>query len=75
VLRPVIPALLERDPRLLEALSARWQAATNDVVAEAVSPLPAGVALTEAERVARAREPGPGDTQRSVVEQLENAAI
>jgi tetratricopeptide (TPR) repeat protein len=75
VLRPVIPALLERDPRLLEALSAHWQAATNDVVAEAVSPLPAGVALTEAERVARAREPGPGDTQRSVVEQLENAAI
>jgi hypothetical protein len=75
VLRPVIPALLERDPRLLEALSTHWQAATNDDVAATVSPLPAGAALTEAERVARAREPGPGDAQRSVVEQLESAAI
>jgi tetratricopeptide (TPR) repeat protein len=75
VLRPVIPALLERDPRLLEALSTHWQAATNDDVAATVSPLPAGAALTEAERVARAREPGPGDAQRSVVEQLESTAI
>jgi hypothetical protein len=74
VLRPVIPALLERDPHLLEALSTRWQAGTNDDVAETVSPLPAGSALTEAERVARAREPGSGDAQRSVVEQLESAA-
>ena len=71
----MIPALLERDPHLLEALSTHWQAATNDDVAATLSPLPARAALTEAERVARGARAGAGDAQRSVVEQLESAAI
>jgi tetratricopeptide (TPR) repeat protein len=74
VLRPVIPACLERDARLLDALGAWWQAATNDVGAETVSPLAPGATLVDAEREARAREPGPGDAQRTVVEQLRSAA-
>ena len=73
VFRPVIPACLERDPGLLDALKARWQAAANDVGDKTVSPLPAGATLVDAERAARLREPGTGDVQRTVVEQLESA--
>jgi hypothetical protein len=75
VLQPVIPACLERDPQMLGALAAWWRGAANDIGGETVSPLPPGAALVDAEREARAREPGAGAPQRTVVEQLESAAI
>jgi len=40
---------------------------------DTISPLPEGIALLEAERIAREREPGDGSLQKSVVEQIENA--
>jgi hypothetical protein len=38
-----------------------------------ISPIPEGIPLLEAERIAREREPGDGKPQKSVVEQIENA--
>jgi tetratricopeptide (TPR) repeat protein len=79
VLRPVIPACLERGPegrRLLESLGDFWRTGTNDLErpsGASVSPLPTGVALVEAERTARSGEPGAGTAQRTVLEQIEAA--
>jgi len=61
-----------------------WQTGTNDTSAprpgtgvssnaSAISPIPEGIPLLEAERIARQCEPGDGSPQKSVVEQIENA--
>jgi hypothetical protein len=61
---------------MLIALRDWWRTGTNDVGAprpDTISPIPEGITLLEAERIARQREPGDGSPQRSVVEQIENA--
>jgi len=40
---------------------------------DTISPIPEGIALLEAERIAREHEPGDGSPQKSVVEQIEGA--
>jgi tetratricopeptide (TPR) repeat protein len=77
-LRPIIPHLLERGEegrRMLTALCDWWRTGVNDIGAprpDTIS-IPEGIALLEAERLAREREPGDGWPQKSVVEQIEAA--
>lgn len=40
---------------------------------DTISPIPEAIALLEAEKFAREREPGDGSAQKSVLEQIENA--
>lgn len=76
-LRPIIPYCLERGEegkKILSALWDWWQTGVNDVGTprpDTISPIPEGIPLLEAEKLARQREPGDGSIQRSVVEQLE----
>jgi hypothetical protein len=86
-LRPIIPECLKRGEegrQMLTALRDWWQTGVNDIGtprpgtgvssnAPTISPIPEGIALLEAERIAREREPGDGTPQKSVVEQIENA--
>ena len=78
-LRPIIPECLKRGEegqRMLIALRDWWQTGINDVGTprpDTISPIPEGIPLLEAERIAREREPGDGSPQKSVVEQIENA--
>ena len=61
---------------MLIALRDWWQSGTSDIgtpCPNTISPIPEGIALLEAEHIARRREPGDGSLQRSVVEQIENA--
>lgn len=58
---------------MLIALRDWWQNGMNDVGAprpDTISPIPEGISLLEAERLARQREPGDGSPQPSVVEQI-----
>ena len=78
-LRPIIPRCLARGKegrRMLVALRDWWQTGANDVGAprhDTISPIPEGITLLEAERLARGREPGDGSPQVSVVEKIEQA--
>lgn len=78
-LRPIIPECLKRSEdgqKMLRALSDWWQTGKNDVGAprpDTISPIPENIALLEAEKIAREREPGDGSAQKSVVEQIETA--
>jgi len=78
-LRPIIPECLKRGEegrRMLIALRDWWQMGTNDIGTprpDTISPIPEGIPLLEAERIARQREPGDGSPQKSVVEQIEAA--
>jgi hypothetical protein len=38
-----------------------------------ISPIPEGIPLLEAERIAREREPGDGSSQKTMIEQIEAA--
>jgi len=73
---PIIPHCLERGKegrRMLTALRDWWQNGTNDIGtprSDSISPLPEGVSLWKAERIARQREPGDGSPQKTVVEQI-----
>ncbi len=61
---------------MLVALRDWWQSGLNDVGTprpDTISPIPEGISLLEAERIARDREPGDGSTQISVVEQISRA--
>jgi hypothetical protein len=75
-LKPIIPHCLERTfegQRMLTALRDWWQTGTNDLdVArpDTISPIPEGITLLEAERIAREREPGDNTPQKTVLEQL-----
>jgi len=76
-LRPIIPYCLERGEdgrKILIALRDWWKTGVNDVGAprpDTISPIPEGIPLLEAEKIAREREPGDGSIQKSVIEQLE----
>ena len=76
---PLIPHCLERGEagrHMLSALREWWQTGVNDIGTprpDTISPIPEGIALLEAERIARDREPGDGSPQKSVVEQMEGA--
>jgi hypothetical protein len=80
-LRPIIPYCLERGEdgrQMLIALRNWWRTGVNDIGTprpDTISPIPEGIALLEAERLARDREPGDGSLQKSVVEQIERALI
>jgi tetratricopeptide (TPR) repeat protein len=79
-LRPIIPYCQgrgEQGQRMLVALRDWWQSGINDngrPRPETISPIPEGIALLEAERIARKRELGDGSPQKNVVEQI-NAAL
>jgi hypothetical protein len=76
-LRPIIPYCLEcgeEGRRFLLALRVWWKSGVNDIGTprpDTISPIPEGIPLLEAERIAREREPGDGSPQRNVVEQIE----
>jgi ATP/maltotriose-dependent transcriptional regulator MalT len=78
-LQPIVPHCLERGEegqRMLVALRDWWQGGINDVGMprpDTISPIPEGIPLLEAERIARKREPGDGSMQKDVVEQIEAA--
>ena len=79
LLRPIIPECLKRGEegrRMLIALRDWWQTGVNDIGTprpDTISPIPEGIPLLEAERIAREREPGDGSPQKGVVEQIEAA--
>lgn len=79
-LRPIIRQCLERGKegqQMLTALRDWWQSGMNDIGTsqpDTISPIPEGIALLEAERIACQREPGNGSSQTGVVEQI-NAAL
>lgn len=79
-LQPIIPHCLKRGEegrRMLVALRDWWQAGVNDIGTprpDTISPIPEGVSLLEAERIARKREPGDGNPQKTAVERI-NAAL
>lgn len=78
-LRPIIPQSLEHSEegrQMLTALRDWWQTGVNDIGTprpDTISPLPEGVPLLEAERIAREREPGDGSLQKYVIEQIDAA--
>ena len=78
-LRSIIPHCLARDEegrQMLVALRTWWQSGANDIGAprpDTISPIPEGISLLEAERIAREREPGDGSPQASVVERIDRA--
>jgi len=78
-LQPIIPYCLARGEegrQMLIALRDWWHTGVNDVGAprpDTISPIPEGILLLEAERIAREREPGDGSPQKGVVEQIEAA--
>jgi tetratricopeptide (TPR) repeat protein len=78
-LRPIIPECLKRGEegrRMLIALRDWWQTGVNDIGTprpDTISPIPEGIPLLEAERIAREREPGDGSPQKTVLEQIEAA--
>jgi len=75
-LQPVIPTCLARGEEgrhMLRSLRDWWQTGVNDVGVprpDTISPLPEGIPLLEAERIARAREPGDGSPQTPVLAQI-----
>jgi len=80
-LRPIIPQCLERDEegrQMLTALREWWQTGVNDIGTprpDTISPIPEGIPLLEAERIAREREPGDSLPQKSVIEQIQAALV
>src|SRR6266700_2571335 len=66
----------EEGQRMLVTLRDWWQNGINDIGVprlDTISPVPEGISLIEAERIARNREPGDGLVQRDVVEQINMA--
>jgi hypothetical protein len=66
----------EEGQRMLVVLRDWWQNGTNDIDTpspDTISPIPEGISLSEAERIARNREPGDGSPQKTVVEQINEA--
>jgi tetratricopeptide (TPR) repeat protein len=78
-LLPIIPNCLERGEEgrnMLTALHDWWQSGKSELGVsrpDAILPLPEGMSLVEAERIAREREPGDGSPQKTVLEQIEKA--
>jgi hypothetical protein len=64
----------KKGKKILAALRDRWKTGINGVGAprpDTISPIPEGIPLLEAEKLAREREPGDGTAQKSVVKQIE----
>lgn len=78
-LSPIVPACLERGAAgktMLLALRDWWKTSVNDIGAprpDTISPIPEGLALLEAEKMAREREPGDGSAQKNIIQQIEAA--
>ncbi len=78
-LSPIIPHCQQRGKdgqRMLTALRDWWLTVKNDTGtprADTISLVPEGVALLEAERIARANEPGDCSPQQSVADVLQAA--
>lgn len=78
-LRPVIQQCLGRGKegqQMLVALRDWWQSSRNEIGTprpDSISPLPEGIPLLEAERMARSREPGNESLQTKVTEQIGSA--
>jgi len=78
-LRSIIPYCLERGEegrKILLALRDWWKKGANDIGTprpDTISPIPEGILLVEAEKIAREREPGDGSMHKSVLEQIEAA--
>src|SRR5262249_17470299 len=76
-LRPLMPYCLERGEegrQMLTELRDWWKTGVNDIGTprpDTIAPIPEGIPLSEAERLAREREPGDGTAQMSVIEQVE----
>ena len=76
-LHPIIPYCLERGKegrQILISLRDWWQTGINQIgisQPDTISPIPLGIPLLQAEHIARKREPGIGDLQKSVVEQID----
>lgn len=76
ILSPLCPTLKRKSKKgqkFLEALQDKWRKGDNELKSDrhgTVSPLPEGIPLKEAERLARQREPGIGVPQKTVLEQL-----
>lgn len=63
---------------MLAALRDWWWIGRNDIGTprpDTISPIPEGISLLEAERIAREREPGDGSPQKTVLEALQEALI
>lgn len=75
-LRPIIPHCQERGEdgrQMLAILRDWWQTGVNDIGVprpDTISPIPEGIPLIEAERLARQREPGDGSPQSAVLQRL-----
>lgn len=75
----IIPFCLERGAegkQVLLTLLDWWKTGSNDVGTprlDTISSIPEGIALIEAEKIAREQEPGNRATQKSVIEQIEAA--
>jgi tetratricopeptide (TPR) repeat protein len=68
----------KKGQKILEALQDGWRKGDNEAKFHrhsTVSPLPGGIPLKEAERLARQREPGAGQPQKTVLEQLKQLKI
>jgi tetratricopeptide (TPR) repeat protein len=80
-LDPIIPHCQERGDegrRMLQALRDWWQSGLNAVDTprpDTISPIPVGIPLPEAERLARQGEPGDGTRQQTVMEVLDRAIV
>lgn len=76
-LRPIIPYCLERGEEgrnMLYALRDWWRMGKNDIGTprlDTISPIPEGISLLEAERIARERELGDSSPQKTLIEQIE----
>jgi hypothetical protein len=58
---------------MLAAVRDWWQSGVNDIGTprpDTISPIPEGIPLLEAERIAREREPGDGSRQRAVLDKI-----
>ncbi len=76
-LQPIVAQCQQRGAagrQMLSALCDWWQSGVNDISgasADTIVPLPAGIPLLEAERIAREREPGDGAPQQTLIVQIE----
>ncbi len=75
-LSPLVPYLKSEDKKgqkYLEALQEKWRKGKNEIKSDrhgTISVLPESISLKEAEQISRQREPGAGNLQKTVVEQL-----
>jgi len=78
-LHPLVPYLADRGSKgqkILAGLRDEWRKGDNEIKSNrhgTLSPLPEGISLKEAERLARQREPGDGSPQKTVLEQLQSS--